>query len=147
MSLHSSNKNDADKNQEILNSIVKEMAESSTGAESTKHWSKDALWFDIPPYASKGIQSAIKMFDSVFGNFKSCKVSFLEMDTFMGDDMGVVCSVQKVDMVFKNDVAKTVLVRQTDCFKKSENNEWLLFHQHASVPSGGEWNGKFVVDN
>ena len=28
-----------------------------------KHWAKDALWFDIPPFASRGIPPAIKMFD------------------------------------------------------------------------------------
>lgn len=58
--------------------------------------------------------------------------------------MGIVCSIQKVDIVFKTDTAKTVMVRQTDCFKK-DDNEWLLIHQHASVPSGGEWDGKIIV--
>ena len=104
---------------EMLISIVKEMAESATGAQSTKHWANDALWFDIPPFASKGIPPAVKMFDNVFSNFKSCKVSILETDTFMNDMMGIVCSIQKVDIVFKNDAAKTILVRQTDCFKKN----------------------------
>jgi ketosteroid isomerase-like protein len=146
MSLTSSNKNNADQNKEMLISIVKEMGESTTGTESTKHWAKDALWFDIPPFASRGIQPAVKMFDSVFGNFKSCKVSFLEMDTIIGDNMGIVCSIQKVEIIFKNDVAKTILVRQTDCFKKSDDNEWLLVHQHASVPSGGEWDGKIITN-
>jgi len=144
MSLTLSNKNNANQNKEMLISIVKAMAESTTGKESTKHWANDALWFDIPPFASKGIQPAVKMFDSVFSNFKSCKVSFLEMDTIMADNMGIVCSIQKVDIVFKNDIAKSILVRQTDCFKKSDNNEWLLVHQHASVPSGGEWDGKII---
>ena len=147
MSLTLSNKNNANQDKEILISIVKAMAESTTGKESTKHWANDALWFDIPPFASKGIQPAVKMFDSVFSNFKSCKVSFHEMDTIMADNMGIVCSIQKVDIVFKNDIAKSILVRQTDCFKKSDNNEWLLVHQHASVPSGGEWDGKIITNN
>ena len=37
---------------DILISIVKEMSESMTGAQSTKHWAEDALWFDIPAFAS-----------------------------------------------------------------------------------------------
>ena len=34
---------------EILISMVKEMAESFTGKQSTKNWADNALWFDIPP--------------------------------------------------------------------------------------------------
>ena len=133
-----------DRDKEMLFSIVKEMAESRTGAASTKHWASDALWFDIPAFASKGVQPAIKMFDSVFSNFKSCDVSILESETMMSDNMGIVCTIQRVAIIFKNDTAKTLLVRQTDCFRKTGNNKWLLVHQHASVPSGGDWDGKIV---
>ena len=35
---------------EALISIVREMTESMTGAQSTRHWAEDALWFDIPPF-------------------------------------------------------------------------------------------------
>jgi hypothetical protein len=44
-----------EKDKETLVSIVKEMTESMTGAQSTRHWAEDALWFDIPPFASRGI--------------------------------------------------------------------------------------------
>ncbi len=129
---------------ETLISIVKEMAESMTGAQSTRHWSEDALWFDIPAFASKGVQPALKMFDSVFSTFKSCEVDILEMDVHMNGNMGIVCTVQKINIVTKSNDDKTILIRQTDCFEK-RNNEWQLFHQHASVPSGGKWDGKIVT--
>jgi hypothetical protein len=32
---------------EALISIVREMTESMTGAQSTRHWAEGALWFDI----------------------------------------------------------------------------------------------------
>ena len=51
------------KDKEMLVSIVKEMTESMTGAQSTRHWAEDALWFDIPPFASRGIQPALKFFE------------------------------------------------------------------------------------
>jgi hypothetical protein len=66
------------KDKETLVSIVKEMTESMTGAQSTRHWADDALWFDIPPFASRGIQPALKFFDRVFGSFQSCTVDILE---------------------------------------------------------------------
>lgn len=132
------------KDQDTLISIVKAMTESSTGQQATKHWAKDALWFDIPPFASKGISPAVKMFDSVFKAFKSCKVDILETEVIMSYDMGIVCTIQKVEIVFQNDISKAIFVRQTDCFKKL-NDAWMLVHQHASVPSGGEWNGKIIT--
>lgn len=128
----------------ILISIVKEMTESSTGAQSTKHWADDALWFDIPPFASKGIIPAVKMFDSVFKNFKSCKITLLETEVILSDDMGIVCTIQKVEIVFQNDSSKSLFVRETDCFKRL-NDSWMLVHQHASVPAGGEWDGKIII--
>jgi ketosteroid isomerase-like protein len=129
---------------EILISIVKEMAESMTGAQSTKHWAEDVLWFDIPPFASKGIQPALKMFDKVFSSFRSCKIDILETDIMLNGNMGIVCTIQKVNIVLKNGDTKLALARQTDCFEK-HNNEWQLIHQHASFPSGGEWDGKFIT--
>ncbi|MBF9069034.1 nuclear transport factor 2 family protein [Streptacidiphilus fuscans] len=46
--------------------------------------------------------------------------------------------------MFKNGSAKHVMARQTDCFERRENG-WELIHQHASVPAGGEWDGKITT--
>lgn len=78
-----------------LVAIVREMTESMTGTQSTRHWADDALWFDIPPFASRGIQPALKFFDKVFGNFESCKVDILEMDIVVNGNMGLVCTILK----------------------------------------------------
>ena len=135
----------ATEDKEALVAIVKEMSESMTGAQSTKHWAKDALWFDIPAFASRGVAAASRFFDKVFGGFQSCKVDFLEMETVVSGTMGVVCTIQSVTVVFKNGTAKTMLVRETDCFEKRDG-EWQLIHQHASMPAGGEWDGKIVTE-
>jgi ketosteroid isomerase-like protein len=134
----------ADNDREIITGIVREMAESMTGAQSTRHWAADALWFDIPPFASKGLQPALKMFDNVFSNFNSCKVEILEMDVMLNGNMGIVCTVQRVNIELKNGETRLVLARQTDCFEKRDN-AWQLIHQHASVPSGGDWDGKIIT--
>ena len=135
------NENTAEKDKETIISIVQEMAESMTGAQSTRHWAADALWFDIPAFASKGIQPALNMFDRVFSSFKSCKVDILEMDVMLSGNMGIVCTVQKVTIVLKSGATRLVVARQTDCFEKRDD-EWQLIHQHASVPAGGDWDGK-----
>ncbi|MGH2498468.1 MAG: YybH family protein [Ktedonobacteraceae bacterium] len=133
-----------EKDREIIISIVKEMAESMTGAQSTRHWAADVLWFDIPAFASKGIPPALNMFDRVFSNFTSCQVEILEMDMMLNGNMGIVCTVQKVHIVLKNGATRLVVARQTDCFEKRDN-EWQLIHQHASVPAGGDWDGKIIT--
>ena len=130
---------------EALLAIVKEMSESMTGAQSTKHWASDALWFDIPAFASRGVSPAMAMFDKVFGSFASCKVDILSTDIVVNGTMGIVCTVQRINVVLKNGDTKTLMARETDCFEKRDN-EWQLIHQHASVPAGGEWDGKIITD-
>jgi hypothetical protein len=76
-------------------SIVKEIAESMTELQSTKRWSKDVLWFDIPAFASRGVQPALKFFDKVFSNFESCKVDILETDMVVNGDMGLPAQCKK----------------------------------------------------
>lgn len=140
-------KNRADNQQhdkEVLTSIVGEMTKSMTGAQSTRHWAEDALWFDIPAFASRGIQPALKMFDRVFSGFSSCDIEILEEDVAINGDMGIVCTIQKIKIVLKNGDAKRVLVRQTDCFER-RGGEWKLIHEHASIPAGGEWDGKIIT--
>jgi ketosteroid isomerase-like protein len=132
------------KDKEILFAIVKEMSESMTGAQSTRHWAEDVLWFDIPAFASKGLQPALKMFDKVFSSFQSCKIDILETETIINGYMGIVCTIQKVNVVLKNGDKKNMLVRETDCFEK-RNNKWQVIHQHASVPAGGDWDGKIIT--
>jgi ketosteroid isomerase-like protein len=128
----------------ILIAIVKDMSESMTGEQSTKHWADDALWFDIPPFASRGLKPAIEMFDKVFGSFQSCKIDILETEVFLNGPMGIVCTIQRVNVVLKSGDQKRLLVRETDCFEKRDR-KWQLIHQHASVPAGGEWDGRIIT--
>jgi ketosteroid isomerase-like protein len=132
------------RDREILTAIVKDMAGSMTGAQSTRHWAEDALWFDIPPFASKGVQPALKMFDRVFSSFKSCDIDILDEEVTINGDMGIVCTVQRVNIVLKSGDTKQALVRQTDCFER-RGGEWKLIHEHASFPAGGDWDGKIIT--
>ena len=134
----------SNQDKEAIISIVNEMAESMTGEQSTRHWAPDVLWFDIPPFASRGVQPAKQMFDKVFGGFESIKVEILDMDVMLTGTMGVVCTIQKSTIVTKSGDTKEVVARQTDCFEKGDNG-WQLIHQHASVPAGGGWDGKITT--
>ncbi len=145
MNTQTSSTDTTENDKAALVSIVKEMAESMTGAQSTKHWAEDALWFDIPAFASKGVKPALKFFDKVFSGFQTCNVDILETETVVTGKMGVVCTVQRVNVVLKTGATKSMLVRETDCFEK-RHSSWQLIHQHASVPAGGEWDGKITKE-
>lgn len=142
--MQGANRQDVEKDKKTIVSIVKEMAESMTGQQSTKHWAKDALWFDIPPFASRGVQPARNFFDKVFSGFESCKIDLLETDAVVNGNIGMVCTVQKVNVKLKSGDAKSMIVRETDIFERRDNT-WQLIHQHASVPSGGAWDGKITT--
>jgi ketosteroid isomerase-like protein len=66
------------------------------------------------------------------------------MDMMLNGNMGIVCTVQRVNIVLKDGTTRLVVARQTDCFEKRDS-EWQLIHQHASVPSGGDWDGKVIT--
>ena len=134
-----------EQDKEAIIAIVREMAESMTGAQSTRHWASDVLWFDIPPFASRGVAPAKKLFDDTFGSFESCKVDLVELDVIVNGDMGVVCSIQSTNIVLKNGQTRHVMARQTDVFERRVDG-WELIHQHASVPAGvADWDGTITT--
>ena len=136
-----------EKDKETIIAIVKEMAGSMSGEQSTRYWAEDTIWFDIPAFASKGIKPAAQFFDKAFDGLKSCKIDILEMETIVNGDMGVVMMVQRISTVSKNGtVNKPLMVRQTNCFER-RNGEWKVIHEHTSAPKGtDEWDGKIVKE-
>jgi ketosteroid isomerase-like protein len=131
-----------EEDKKILLSIVKDMSKSMTGAQSTKHWADGALWFDVVPFASKGIKLACRQFDSEFAKVKSFDVHILETEVFINGDMGVVCGVQRWNIVGKDGTVKPpMLIRQTDCFER-QRGQWRIVHEHLSAPISPGWNGK-----
>ncbi|HEY2471510.1 MAG TPA: nuclear transport factor 2 family protein [Terracidiphilus sp.] len=71
-------------------------------------------------------------------------MDILETEVVVNDDIGLVCTIQRVDVVLKTGDTKRLVVRETDCFER-RNGEWRLIHQHASVPAGGDWDGKVTT--
>ena len=137
------NETTADSDKRIVEEIVREMASSKSGAQFTSHWANDALWFNVPPFASRGVSPAKDFFDKFFANVASCQVDFLEIDVMLRGTMAVVCSVQRVNIVLKAGGTESMVARETDCFEKGPTG-WELIHQHASVPARGTWDGKIV---
>lgn len=125
---------------QIVENIVKEIAKSFSGAESTKNWTKETIWFDAAPYACIGAEKAKTVFDEAFGNLKSCKVEILDIRTRIIGYAALVCSVQKWDTVNKDGSENPpFMMRQTDYLEK-HNGEWKVLHEHTSAAQG--WDGK-----
>ncbi|MDR1164794.1 MAG: nuclear transport factor 2 family protein [Deltaproteobacteria bacterium] len=131
---------------ETIVAIIREMAASKSAERSVRHWAEDAVWFDIPPFASKGVKAASAFFQKQFASVVSLNVEILEIIPFVKADMACVVSAQKMTARLKGDsAAKAFVFRQTDCFEK-RNGEWKLVHEHLSLPQGGDWDGQFATE-
>lgn len=120
--------------------IVRQIARSFSGADSTKDWTSETIWFDAAPYASVGVEKARKVFDEAFGNLKSCDVEILDMRTRILGDAALVCSVQRWDTVNKDGSANPpFMMRQTDYLEK-QDGKWRVLHEHTSMAQG--WDGQ-----
>ncbi|MDR1051191.1 MAG: nuclear transport factor 2 family protein [Deltaproteobacteria bacterium] len=130
--------------EEQLVAIVLEMTKSFSGAESTKDWAEDALWFDTAPLASKGRLAALPYFDRGFGQIKALRVEIDYLETVVRGDLGFVCTIQKWLVTNKDSSERGPLfIRQTDCFERV-GGVWKIVHEHASLPNPVAWDGKVV---
>ena len=133
-----------EQDEKALISILNEMCKSMTGAQSTKEWANDAIWFDVAPFASRGIETALKQFDSAFSQLSSFVIDILRTDSFINGDMAILCSVQKWSIVTKDGThVPPMLIRQTNCFERRQG-EWKVIHEHSSVPASQGWDGGIV---
>lgn len=124
---------------QIIEEIIQNIAASFSGAQSTRDWTKETIWYDAAPYASVGAEKARKVFDEAFGNLKSCDVTILDMRTRVNGDAALVCSVQKWDTVNGDgSVNPPFMMRQTDYLEK-QNGTWKVLHEHTSMAQG--WDG------
>ncbi|WP_316799735.1 YybH family protein [Pedobacter frigidisoli] len=127
-----------EKNKAELISIVQQMADAQTAEEITRHWSEDVIWLDIQPHASKGKALALVEFRRQFALLDSCKADLLETELIIEDNMALVCTIQHFTAVAGGKHVSDLITRQTDCFRKQGGN-WILIHQHVSLPVDGEW--------
>lgn len=122
-----------------IEDIIRGIARSFTGADSTKDWTKETIWFDAAPYACVGADKAKAVFDEAFGNLKSCDVEILDIRTRINGDAALVCSVQKWDTVNKDGgINPPFMMRQTDYLEKQDGT-WKVLHEHTSMAQG--WDG------
>ena len=124
---------------QIIEEIIRNIAASFTGAQSTRDWTEETIWFDASPYACVGASKAAKVFDEAFGNLKSCDVEILTMKTRINGDSALVCSVQRWDTVNSDgSVNPPFMMRQTNYLEK-QNGEWKVLHEHTSMAA--DWDG------
>lgn len=124
---------------EKVEQIIKNITKSFSGEQSTKDWTDKTIWFDAAPYACVGKDKAKKVFDEAFGNLKSCDVEILDMRTNINGNSALVCSIQKWDIVVKDNSKMSLIMRQTDYLEK-QDGVWKVLHEHTSnVPN---WDGK-----
>ena len=80
---------------QTIETIVRNIVASFSGADSTKDWTDETIWFDVAPYACIAKSKARVKFDDAFGNLSSCKVHILNMETRINKNSALVCSVRQ----------------------------------------------------
>ena len=124
---------------QMIENIIRGIAASFSGAQSTRDWTEETIWFDASPYACVGKEKAAKVFDTAFGALQSCDVTILDMRTRIVGDAALVCSVQRWDTVNKDGSANPpFMMRQTN-FLEKQNGAWKVLHEHTSMAQ--DWDG------
>lgn len=124
---------------QIIESIIRNIAASFSGGQSTRDWTEETIWFDASPVALVGKEKAARVFDSAFGNLQSCDVTILNMKTRINGDSALVCTAQKWDTVNQDgSVNPPFMMRQTNYLEKI-NGEWKVLHEHTSMAA--DWDG------
>ncbi|MBR1881823.1 MAG: nuclear transport factor 2 family protein [Muribaculaceae bacterium] len=124
---------------QVIENIIRNIAQSFTGEQSTRDWTAETIWFDASPYACVGAKKASKVFDDAFGSLASCNVTILDMRTRINGNAALVCSVQKWETTMKDgSVNPAFMMRQTNHLEKV-NGTWKVLHEHTSAAAG--WDG------
>ena len=104
--------------EELVEGIIRNIANSFSGIQSTKDWTDKTIWFDAAPYACIGKDKVIKVFDEAFGNLKSCDFEILDIRTNINSNNALVCSIQKWDIIVKDGSKMSLIMRQKDYLEK-----------------------------
>lgn len=121
-------------NEQQLIDIVIAMSRAQTAEDFIRAWADDVVFFDVISCSTSGIERVTEEWRYHFEHIVNLRAEVLEIRAHASGDVGFVHSVQhfEADGVNGwNDI--DIVFRQTDCFRKRDG-EWLLVHQHASLP-------------
>ncbi|MBQ9000687.1 MAG: nuclear transport factor 2 family protein [Eggerthellaceae bacterium] len=122
-----------------IEEIIRNIASSFSGEQSTSDWTEEAIWFDASPYACVGAAKAAEVFDEAFGALGSCEAEILDMRVRVTGDAALVCSVQKWDTALADGtVNPPFMMRQTNYLEKV-GGQWKVLHEHTSAAA--DWDG------
>lgn len=127
---------------ETVEKIIKDIAASFSGVDSTKDWTDETIWFDAAPFACVGKENAKPVFDEAFGNLKSCDVTITDMKTRINGDSALICSVQEWATVNKDGSENPVFIMRQNDYLEKIDGEWKVLHEHTSTADG--WDGSIV---
>ena len=98
------------------------------------YFSEDIIQFDIVnPLQYKGAEGIKKRMEEWFGTFiGNIEIDAIELDITANESIGFVHCLKHVNGNTKNGKLD-MYWRETSCYEKT-NGEWLITHQHSSVP-------------
>jgi ketosteroid isomerase-like protein len=133
-------------NKAAITAIEERMAGEQTVDNVLGAWDKDAVWFDITPGDTVGIDAIRKSFAGQLSHLSNIRVTILRLKVEADVRLGYAFSTVHLAADGTNGAPGiNVVIRQTDTFRKIRGS-WVLTHQHISLPVDLA-TGKAVLDS
>jgi PhnB protein len=111
------------------------------------HYAPDIVAFDLaPPLQFRGAASCRKLLEEWFPTFRGpvdCEIR--ELDIEAREDIAYCRSLNHVTGQRTDGSATDIWVRATTCLRRTDGN-WLIAHEHVSVPFYMDGSFKAAVD-
>jgi ketosteroid isomerase-like protein len=100
-----------------------------------KHHDKNMVMFDVPyPLQCKGIEEYKKTWDTYFSWSRSGVFDIVEMEVTADDELAFCYGLMRCTGTSMEGVNEDLTFRLTVCLKKIDG-EWIICHEHHSLPS------------
>ncbi len=126
-------------NENLIRQLIENWAAAVRGKNIDailKHHSKDIVMYDVPePFQSVGINAYQETWDTFFDWAKDYGVyEIKDINIIAGEDVAFCYASMQCAGSHKNEEKEFLNFRLTVGLKKI-NNEWIILHEHHSIPA------------
>jgi ketosteroid isomerase-like protein len=131
---------------ELIEAWAKELRAKRVDALMSHH-APDILLYDLaPPLLHCGVDAYRKGLQEWFATFQGpIDYDIRDLRITAGDDVAFSTSLNWIGGARTNGDQTSVWVRTTMCFKK-QGGEWIVMHEHVSVPFYMDGSDKAAID-
>ena len=128
-----------DQTGEEIRALLKEWQQGLLAKDAdrmTRHYSEHVVFYDAtPPLQHHGIEAYRRSWEMIFPHLPD-KLDFEDYDSdiTVSGDLAVVHFLNRLIDANTKDSATCGWVRVTVCFKRMDDGQWKVVHEHVSIP-------------